>query len=158
MDAARRLVDRHGPLSTETVPAPESEEIQIMRAVPVDFEEHALLLQLPGGRASRIGWKEIEALSVARVSADSEPPVIVIDCILNWRRRKRETLRLVRFYAADFVPADFLDAAEPSLSAFLTDLFERCRAAPLPDPESALGVRFAVFDDIESYQREVLKV
>lgn len=157
VDAARRLVDRHGPLSTETVPTPDHDGIHVLRAVPVDFEENALVLQLPGGRASRIGWKEIQALSVARVSPDGETPVIVIDCILNWRRRKQERMRLVRFYAADFVPADFVDAAEPSLSAFLTDLFERCQAAPLPDPESALGVRFAVFDDLESYQREVLE-
>ncbi|MGI9592808.1 MAG: hypothetical protein ACR2P8_15675, partial [Myxococcota bacterium] len=156
-DAARRLVDRHGPLSTEG-PPPVPDGLRVIRAVPVDFEEQALLLRLPGGRPSRVGWKEIEALAVAELSHEGAQPQVVVDCILNWRRRDREPLRLVRLFTCDFEPRDFVDSDDADLSAFLTELFERCQAAPLPDPESALGVRVAVYDDIDCYQREVLRV
>ena len=156
-DAARRLDGRHGPLTTESAPRPDPGTLQILRAIPIGFEEQALVLRLPGGRRSRVGWKEIQALSVARLTGGAGGQVVIVDCILNWRQRQHETLRLVRLHAEDFEPAKFVRVAAPDLSAFLAELFERCQAAPLPDPESALGVRIAEFADLASYQREVLE-
>lgn len=157
VDAARRLEGRHGPLSTESVPRPDPGSLQVLRAIPIGFEEQALVLRLPGGRRSRVGWKEIQALSVARLTGGAGGQAVIVDCILNWRRRQHETLRLVRLCTADFEPAKFVSVAAPDLSDFLAELFERCQAAPLPDPESALGVRIAEFEDLACYQREVLE-
>jgi hypothetical protein len=155
-DAARRLEGRHGALSTESVPRPDPASLKVLRAVPTGFDEQALALRLPGGRRSRVGWKEIQALSVARLIGGAESQTVIVDCILNWRRRQHETLRIVRLYMDDFEPSKFVRVATPDLPAFLTELFERCQASPLPDPESALGVRIAEFENLACYQREVL--
>jgi hypothetical protein len=157
VDAARRLEGRHGPDTGERELLLQK-DMQVIAGVPISFEEEALEVRLPGGRTSRVGWKEIQALSVVELTGGPGGPVILIDCILNWRQRSRETLRLVRLRANDFSPADLIDAEDADLAAFLTDLLERSQAAPLPGPESALGLQIAAFEDLDQYEREVLQL
>lgn len=129
----------------------------LLPAVPVAFGEDALELRLPGGRESRVGWREIQALAVADVAGMAAEPVTVIDCVLNWRRREHEPLRVVRLRLDAFEPKCLVDdAGEDPLETFLAELLERSQAVPLPDPESALGLRRSHFESLGSYEREVL--
>jgi hypothetical protein len=132
-------------------------ERDLLSAVPVAFGEEALELRLPGGRESRVGWREIQALAVADVAGIAAEPVTVIDCVLNWRRREREPLRVVRLRLDAFEPKCLVDdAGEDPLETFLAEMLERSQAVPLPDPESALGLRRSQFESLGCYEREVL--
>ena len=132
-------------------------ERDLLPAVPIQFGQDALELRLPGGRESRVGWREIQALAVAEVAGMAPEPVTLIDCVLNWRRRDDEPLRVVRMRLDAFEPKCLVeDAGEDALETFLAELLERTHAVPLPDPESALGLRRACFESLEAYEREVL--
>ena len=132
-------------------------DLDLLPAMPTRLGEDALELLLPGGRESRVGWREIQALAVAEVAGLGPEPVTVIDCVLNWRQRSKETLRVVRLRLDRFEPKCLVeDAGEDPLETFLAELLERTHAVPLPDPESALGLRRASFDSLEAYERAVL--
>jgi hypothetical protein len=144
-------------------PATPTEELvalidrDLLPAVPTQLGEDALELRLPGGRESRVGWREIQALAVAEVAGMGPDPVTVIDCVLNWRQRDTETLRVVRLRLDGFQPKCLVeDAGEDPLETFLAELLQRTHAVPLPDPESALGLRRASFDSLEAYEQAVL--
>jgi hypothetical protein len=47
---------------------------------------------------------------------------------------------------------------DEALRSFLSELLARSKAVPVPDPDSALGVKVRTFDELELYQREVLQV
>jgi hypothetical protein len=153
--AAERLPPPGPPTPPEELEA--LGERDLLAAVPVAFGEEALELRLPGGRESRVGWREIQALAVADVGGLAPRPVTVIDCVLNWRRREREPLRVVRLRLDAFEPKCLVDdTGEDPLETFLAELLERSQAVPLPDPESALGLRRSHFESLGSYEREVL--
>jgi hypothetical protein len=154
--AARRLAARHAPLlEPSPAPAPPVERA-LFHGVPVELDDEALVFQRPDGPASRIGWREIEAVAVARIETTGGEPVTVVDFVLNWIRRDRETLRLVRLRDDGFDPARLLSSEGASLPDFLAEVLERSHAIPLPDPESALGLRPAVFDSLDAYELAVL--
>lgn len=129
----------------------------LLNAVPIAFGAEALELRLPGGRESRLGWREIQAVAVADVAGMAAQPVTLVDFILNWRRRGSEPLRVVRLRVDAFEPKCLVDdAGEDPLETFLAELLERSHAVPLPDPESALGLRRSSFASLADYEREVL--
>jgi len=152
--AAKRLLPR---VDAEATPQERASpaNLEVLQATPVSLADEALELLLPGGRSSRVGWREIQALSVAEVRGLAPEPVVVIDCILNWLRRHEEPLRLVRLRADRFDPVE-IAADEGSLAGFLGALLERSRAIPLPDPESALGLRPACFESLAAYEAGAL--
>ena len=55
-----------------------------------------------------------------------------------------------------FEPARFASSGEDPLAGFLSLIFERTRAIPLPDPESALGLRPRVFESLHAYECALL--
>lgn len=154
--AAGRLAARPATPPDAVVEPLSSPDREMFHAVPLEFDEDALVFQRPDGRGSRIGWREIQAVAVARIEAPDRDPVTVVDFVLNWTRRDRETLRFVRLLDENFDPARFVQSGDATLAGFLAEILERSRAIPLPDPESALGLRPVVFDALEAYEREVL--
>ncbi len=106
-----------------------------------------------------MAFADVEAVSVAEVSGLADEPVVVIDLVLNWNRMLDEPLRVVRLRADRFEPSALVpgwSVGGGALSAFLGELLEKTRAVPLPDPESALGVRLEPFASLAEYQRRVL--
>jgi hypothetical protein len=81
--------------------------------------------------------------------------------VLNWGDLGDSTLRVARLRSDGFDPRMVIaaptDPAE-ALRSFLSELLARCNAVPLPDSDGALGSNVRAFDDLEAYQREVLRV
>jgi hypothetical protein len=127
-----------------------------MRGVPQELDDDALVVRREDGVASRIRWEEIEAVAVARIETVGRKSVTVIDLVFNWTRRSREALRLLRMRDDSFDPARFASSGEDPLAGFLALILERSCAIPLPDPESALGLRPAVFESLHAYERALL--
>ena len=154
--AAQRLPAPGPPTPAEEMVALLDHDLLV--AVPKDLGDEALELCLPGGRESRVGWSEIQALAVAEVEGLGAEPVTVIDCVLNWRRREAEPLRVVRMRLDSFEPKSLIEeTGEDPLESFLAELLERTHAVPLPDPESALGLRRVRFESLEAYENSVLR-
>ena len=134
--------------------------LTVLAATPVELTDDAFLLEASNERCLRIEYAEIEAVSVAEVSGLADQPVAIIDLVLNWKRRDAEPLRTVRLRADAFDPATLAPGpcvAGGALAALLGEIFDRSHAVPLPDPESALGLRLACFESLEAYERESLR-
>jgi len=135
--------------------------IKLTEGMPTGFLDEGVALQLPGGRKARLDYAKIEAVAVAEVGGLAPGPVVVVDAVFNWSEQGDRTLNTVRFrsdgFDARMVMATPTDPAE-AFRSFLSELLERTRAIPLPDPDSALGLNVRIFESIEAYQREVLQV
>jgi len=136
-------------------------DIQVTEAMPTRLRDEGLGLQLRGGRKARVAYETIKALAVAEVWGVDLHPVVVIDLVLNWGESQDATLRVVRLRSDGFDPRMVMEGPqedEDALRGFLAELLARSHAVPLPDPDGALGVRLRPFDDLETYEREVLQV
>ena len=149
----------------ETIPnlPPEPEQrdgLTVLAARPVELTDDAFLLEASNERRLRIEYAQIEAVSVAEVGGLADQPVAIIDLVLNWTRRDAEPLRTVRLRADAFDPATLAPGpcvAGGALAALLGEILDRSHAVPLPDPESALGLRLAGFESLEAYESESLR-
>jgi len=142
-------------------PVARFDDIKVTEGMPTGFLDDGVALQLPGGRKARLDYTKIEALAVAQVEGLAQGPVVVVDAVLNWSEQGDRTLNAVRLRSDGFDPRMIMAAAADPAEAFrsfLSELLERTRAIPLPDPDSALGVGVRAFESIEAYQREVLLV
>jgi hypothetical protein len=136
-------------------------DIKVTEAMPTRLEEEGIRLQLCGGRKARVAYTGITALAVAQVSGLSDQPIVAIDLVLNWQESEETTLRVVRLRSDRFDPRMVMAAGaenDVTLCDFLAELIAGSEALPLPDADAALGVRLRAFDDIETYEREVLQV
>jgi hypothetical protein len=129
--------------------------------MPTQLLDEHVALQLRGGRKARLGYDAIKAVATAEVWGMDLHPVVVIDLVLNWGEPEHPTLRVLRLRNDGFDPRMVVAAPgedDEALRAFLSELFSRSQAVPLPDPDAALGVDLRRFDDIEAYEREVLQI
>ncbi len=157
-DATVRAVDA---ALEALAPTARFSDIKITEAMPMRLLDEGIGLQVLGGRKVRVEYGRIEAVSVAEIRGLALHPVVVIDLLLNWNEGSDPTLRVVRLRSDGFDPRMVI-AAPPdeneALRSFLSELLARSTAVPLPDPDSALGVKVRAFDEFELYQREVLRV
>jgi hypothetical protein len=136
-------------------------DIQVTEAMPTQLRDEGIRLQLCGGRKVRVAYSGIAALAVAQISGLADQPVVVIDLVLNWDEDEETTLKVVRLRGDGFDPRMLMAAPseeDATLRDFLAALFSKSDAVPLPDPNSALGVGLRSFDDLASYERDVLLV
>ncbi len=137
-------------------PATRFRAVKVTEAMPIGFQDAAIVLQIEGGRRASVAYEQIEAVAVATIA-----DFVAIDLVLNWSHDGDEVLRLVRLKSNGFDPRMVFEAsgvhADP-LAAFLTELMARSEATPLPDPESALGLNIRAYASMALYQREVLRV
>jgi hypothetical protein len=118
-----------------------------------------LQIESEGGAKRRVPLEKFEAISVAAVGGLSEKPVLLIDLLMNWTSGGDETLKVIRFRGDRFDARSLTrDESSPldALRAFIGTLLRESGATPLPDEPSANGLPFASFDDLTSYQRDVL--
>ena len=132
------------------------------KSLHITYIGHAtVLIEIDGGAKKRVPLEKLEAISVAAVGGLSEKPVILIDLVLNWKSAASDPLRVIRIRGDRFDARAVGGSGESPLDAlrsFVGTLLRECRAAPLPDAQSANGMPFASFDDLTSYQRDVLGV
>jgi hypothetical protein len=136
-------------------------DIKVTEGMPTQLLEDAIGLQLLAGRKVRIEYSKIDAIAVGEVWGLALHPVVMIDLVLNWREDAGPALRVIRFRSDGFDPRMLIEApADPdeALGCFLEELLRRCNPVPLPDLDSARGVCVLGFDDLETYEREVLQV
>jgi len=138
--------------------APSLRESQVREVVPVELEPESIVIEIEGGKKTRLPVSRIEALAVAAVSGEGARPIVVIDLVLNWQAPS-EPLKLIRIRSDRFDPAVLAPGMPDQLAAlqqFLGNLIARSGASPLPDFNAATGKPFALFQGLEAYAREVL--
>ena len=100
-------------------------------------------------------------MAVAAIRELGPKPVLVIDLLLNWSQLEDAPLRVIRLRSTGFDPralaAGVTDPTD-ALRAFVGRVPEGADAIALPDPDAARGRPFRVFEDLASYEREVLRV
>lgn len=111
------------------------------------------------GPALEARWTDVKAVEAGPTGLDDGGLAIAL---AGGRAELGEEgpLRLVRLRSDRFDPRRLAAGATPieAFRTFLNLLATRANAALLPDPESFRGGAFAKFADLESWQREVLKV
>jgi len=106
---------------------------------------------------TRIDYRAVEAIAAAEVTDLADEPILVALLVLRARAgRPRSALRM---RCDTFDPASlFPDQADSgqALRAMLSDLLERTRAIPLPDPDSALAIQPQQFESLAAFEEAVL--
>ena len=141
---------------------PSGHALKVIQSVAAALEPEALIIRVPTGASARIAYTDIEAVATVSVSGIAESAVTVVDLVLNWSQRNDAPLRILRLRSDTSDIRALLGLPDGScpqeaLAQLLATLFERAHAIPLPDPESALGLRVTAFDGIEAYQSAVLR-
>jgi hypothetical protein len=146
----------------DAAPAPARAAAPAYRAIeitPVELGADGLVAwEVAHSQRTRIDYRAVEFLVSAEVAGQGDAPVLLVDLVLRARPgRPRSALRMRAdaFDAAALYP-DRTDAGQ-ALRALLSDLLERTRAVPLPDPDSALGVRPQRFESVAAYEAAVLR-
>lgn len=154
------------PLAKSADPAPDRRASSLLRAlraidaVPVELRDDAIEIDTDGRGKSRLPIARIEAIGMAAVRGLGPRPVLVVDCVLNWRDDIASPLKLIRF-RSDRFDAAVVGVAESGaapatgLIAFAIELQRASGAACLPSQTILTGSP-ASFDSLESYEREVL--
>jgi hypothetical protein len=134
-------------------PAPALRAIDV---TPVEIGADGLVAyEVAQSQRTRIDYRAIEAVSVAEVAGLADAPVMLVYLVLRARPgRPRSALR-IRCDAFD-VAALYPDVAGDALHTMLAELLERTRAVPLPDPDSALGLRPQHFERVADFETAIL--
>jgi hypothetical protein len=150
------LVDRVVEQTVDTfVPSTRFSSVKATEAVTQSLTEDAVRLQMHDGRNARLDYAKVQAVGVAEISGLAANPVVLIDLALNWHSDDGEELRVVRL-RGDRFSANEADERPNSLRSILAELFSRTAAEPLPNLEAARGDVLRTYDDVCSYEREVL--
>ena len=134
--------------------------LRAIDAVPLEVRDDAIEIDTDGRGKSRLPITRIEAIAMAAVRGLGPRPVLVVDCVLNWRDDIASPLKLIRFRSDRFDAAGVGVAEAGStpisgLVAFAIQLQRVSGAACLPS-QTILAGSPASFDTLESYEREVL--
>jgi tetratricopeptide (TPR) repeat protein len=135
-------------------------ELKVVGATPLAVHEDGLEVRFGLDRRALLRWRQIEAAAVVEVAGLGDGPVLLVDLVSNWSRHGEEPLRVARLRADRFdarALAPGSTSADDALRRFLADLLARSGAIPLPDRDSALGLRVYRFASAEAYEDEVLR-
>ncbi|MEM7409233.1 MAG: hypothetical protein AAF430_03230 [Myxococcota bacterium] len=134
--------------------------IKVMEAVPSGLEEQALAMRVAGDRSAHLPYEKIQAIASAEIVGDTPPGFLVVDLALNWHDEEATALRVVRLRLLESELSPLLEEGREDrpLRTFVARLLERSGAQALPDAESAQAEPLRVYDDLFSYEREVLRV
>ena len=133
--------------------------LQTMPGVPTGISGDILNLVV-NGKARTLPFETIQAVAVCAIVRASEPPVLLVDLLLDSPWGDREAIRAVRLMSNTFDPRTLV-AGEDKLQAFrafLQHILDVSEAVPLPDPDSARGTPFQSFTTIGAYQEETLNI
>jgi hypothetical protein len=133
-------------------------KLRVSEVIPVELGDDGLVaLEGEDDRRTRIDYRAIEALAVGEVADLGDGPVLVMDLLLRAPRAGRPR-SVLRMRSDAFDPAllfpDRTDAGQ-ALRALLSELLDRSAAVPLPDPDSALGLRPQRFESLADFESAV---
>jgi hypothetical protein len=139
----------------------EEEAPPALRAIdilPVEIGAEGLVAyEVAQAQRTRVDYRAVEAIAAAEVTDLADDPTLVALLVLRARPgRPRSALRM---RCDTFDPASlFPDRTDPgqALRAMLSDLLERTRAIPLPDPDSALAIQPQRFESLAAFEAAVL--
>ena len=137
---------------------PAAGALRVSEVIPVELGDDGLLAwEGEDARRTRIDYRAIEAIAAAEVAEVGDAPVLVVDLVLRAARVGRPR-SILRMRSNAFDPAvlfpDRTDAGQ-ALRALLAELLDRSAALPLPDPDSALGVRPQRFESLAAFEAAV---
>ncbi len=139
--------------------APEDHELEIMEAVPTDWDFGILTISV-GGKDRPMNLSQVQAIAVGGIVVPDQAPMVIIDLMIDGPWSKRAKLRTVRLRSTAFDPCAFADGPDP-MSCFkrlLVEMIDMSGAAPLPDPSAAVGNPFKRFSSVQEYEQEVIGV
>ena len=147
------------PRATET--AARFPGVRVAGAVPVSLGEEELMIYVSGKGPSRLAYARITAVSLAAVRGLGPKPVVILDLLLAGPQPGPEPLPLVRLRSDQYDPRKLVASAASPLEALLglvEELLKRSRGLPLPDEAAARGQPLRMFDSLDAYSAEVLRV
>jgi hypothetical protein len=100
-------------------------------------------------------------VSLAAVRGLGPKPVVLVDLLLSGPQPGPEPLALVRLRSDQYDPRKLLASPASPLEALyglVEELLKRSRAVALPDEAAGRGRPLRMFDSLEAYAREVLRV
>ncbi len=136
--------------------APEEHRLEIMEGVPTVWEDGVLTLSIDG-QSRPMNLSQVQAIAVGGIVEPGRAPFVIVDLMLDAPWSKRVKLRIVRVRSTAFDPAVIAEGPDP-MSCFkqlLVEMFEVSEAAPLPDPDAAVGKPFSRFSTVPEYEVEV---
>ncbi len=134
--------------------------LRAIDAVPLEVRDGVIEIDTDGRGKSRLPITRIEAIGMAAVRGLGPRPVLIVDCVLNWRDDIASPLKLIRFRSDRFDAAGLV-AEQPGMTpitglvAFACQLQRASGAACLPS-EAILAGSPMSFDSLEDYERDVL--
>jgi hypothetical protein len=148
------------PAADELLAPPGLRALRVAEALPLRLGLDALTLDVAGRGKTRLRFEKVQALAVAAVrELGAAKPVLVLDLAINWQEDGGRPLQVVRLRADRFDPRRLVPrAATPvaALRGLVEELLGRAGARALPDRPAVLGEpRFAVYDTLAAYEREV---
>ena len=135
---------------------PSLNAFRVLEGVPTAVDTGGLMVEVDGLGARRLTFEQIEAVAVARI--ESPEPWLLIDAVTGaGADGSRPVLRIrsERFDARSLAGAH-LEPLQAYLS-WIAQLLRASDAAPWPDADAAAGLPFAVFPDLDTYARSVLR-
>jgi hypothetical protein len=119
------------------------------------------MVYVSGKGPSRLAYDRIRAVSLAAVRGLATKPVVVVDLLLSGPQPGPEPLVLVRLRSDQYDPRKLVavsGSALEALYALVEELLKRSRAVALPDDASGRGRPLRMFDSVEAYSAEVLRI
>jgi membrane associated rhomboid family serine protease len=135
--------------------------VRVAGAVPLSLGEEELMIYVSGKGPSRLAYARIRAVSLAAVRGLGPKPVVLLDLLLSGPQPGSESLPLVRLRSDQYDPRKLVASAASPLEALLglvEELLKRSRGVPLPDEAAARGRPLRMFDSLDAYAAEVLRV
>jgi membrane associated rhomboid family serine protease len=147
------------PTSPTPPPAPTTyRKLKIREGVPAALENDAIVVEIDGGRKTRVPFARIEAVAAAAVSGLREKPVVVIDLVVNWSATY-DPIKVIRLRSDRFDPGQLVPGHVSQIDALrkmLSDVVQASNASALPSANGAVGSPFDVFASLDDYHRMVL--
>ena len=134
---------------------------RIAHAVPLSLGEEELVVYVSGKGQSRLAYGRITAVSLAAVRGLGPKPVVLIDLLLSGPQPGPEPLALVRLRSDQFDPRKLVASSAGPMEALLAlveALLKRTQAVALPDDASGRGRPLRMFDSLDAYSAEVLRI
>jgi hypothetical protein len=135
--------------------------VRIAHAVPQSLGEEELVVYVSGKGQSRLAYGRITAVSLAAVRGLGPKPVVLVDLLLSGPQPGPEPLVLVRLRSDQFDPRKLIASSAGPLEALLAlveALLKRTHAAALPDDAAGRGRPLRMFDSLDAYSSEVLRI
>jgi hypothetical protein len=132
----------------------------ITEALPHAVEAEGLRIEVAGAPPSILTWSRLRAVSLAGVRGLGPKPVILIDLLVDGMGAA-QPLGVIRLRANRFDPRTLVPTASGAIEALrslLAGLLARGDVRPLPDAAGAIADPVRVFESLEAYHEQVLRV